>query len=338
MSLERRTFLKYSLAAGMAAPAILRTTRVRGAEFSLKWANNTPVTHPISLRAQEAAANIAKETGGKVDIQIFSNSQLGSDTDSLSQLRSGALEIFSISPLILAIFVPSAAINGVGFAWTGYDKVWPAMDGDLGAHVRGEIGKAGLHAFDRIWDNGFRQITSSTRVIATPEDIKGFKIRVPPSPLWTSMFKAFDASPITINISEAYTALQTRVAEGQENPLALIFSAKFYEVQKYLAKTNHMWDGYWQIANGRIWNDLPADVQTVIAKHINASALGQREDIFKLNGSLEKELTQKGMIFNSVDNAAFRAKLSSAGFYKEWKGKFGEAAWALLEKHTGSIS
>jgi len=338
MGIERRALLKYGLAAGLAAPAILRTTRVRGAEFQLKWANNTPPDHPISTRAMEAAANIAKETGGKVDIQIFPNNQLGSDTDTLSQLRSGALEIFSLSPLILAIYVPAASISGIGFAWKSYDTVWPAMDGDLGAHVRGEIEKAGLHAFERIWDNGFREITSSTRVIAKPDDIKGFKIRVPPSPLWTSMFKAFDASPITINISEAYTALQTKVAEGQENPLALINTAKFYEVQKYIAKSNHMWDGYWQIANGRVWKDLPADVQSVIAKNINDSAVSQRADIFKLNSSLEAELTQKGMVFNDVDTAAFRAKLSSAGFYKEWKGKFGDAAWAILEKHAGSIS
>ncbi len=338
MRFDRRRFIQLSAASAVAAPALLRTTRARGAEFSLKWANNTPATHPISLRAQEAAAAIAQESNGKVDVQIFPNNQLGSDTDMLSQLRAGALEIQSISPLILAIYVPAASINGVGFAWESYDKVWPAMDGDLGAHVRTEIGKAGLHAFERIWDNGFRQITSSTRAIATPDALKGFKIRVPASPLWTSMFKAFDAAPITINISEAYSALQTKIAEGQENPLALIYTAKFYEVQKYLAKTNHMWDGYWQIANGKVWSALPAEVQTLVAKHINESAIAQRADIFKLNNSLESDLTAKGMLFNTVDAAAFRAKLSAAGFYKEWKGKFGADAWALLEKHAGSIS
>jgi tripartite ATP-independent transporter DctP family solute receptor len=338
MALDRRSLLKTSLAAGIAAPALLRATGVNGAEFSLKWANNLPVAHPSNIRAQEAVAAIAQETGGKVDIQVFPNNQLGSDTDMLSQLRSGALEFFSISPLILAIYVPGASINGIGFAWANYDKVWPAMDGDLGAHVRAQIAKTGLHAFEHIWDNGFRQITSSTRVIAHPEDLKGFKIRVPASPLWTSMFKAFEASPVTINISETYSALQTKVAEGEENPLAFIHIAKFFEVQKYVAKTNHMWDGFWQIANGKVWASLPPDVQAIISKHINASALAQRDDIFKLNASLETDLTAKGMQFNAVDPLAFRAKLSAAGFYKEWKGKYGEEAWGLLEKHAGSIS
>ena len=338
MNVNRRIVLRNALAAGVAAPALLRTTRVHGAEFSFKWANNTPVTHPIAVRAQEAAANIAKETGGKVDIQIFPNNQLGSDTDMLSQLRSGGLEMFSLSPLILQIFVPAAAISGIGFAWSGYDKIWPAMDGDLGAHVRGEIEKVGLHPFDNIWDNGFRQITSSTRQIKTPDDLDGFKIRVPASPLWTSMFKAFGAAPISLNFSEVYSALQTKVAEGQENPIALIYSAKLFEVQKYLAQTNHMWDGYWQLANGRFWKGLPPEIQTVITKNVNKSGLGQRDDIFKQNSTFEKKLTDAKMIFNSVDQAAFRAKLSNAGFYKEWKGKFGDKAWALLEEHTGKIS
>ena len=105
------------------------------------------------------------------------------------------------------------------------------MDGELGAYVRGEITKSNLVVMDRIWDNGFRQTTSSTKPINSPEDYKGFKIRVPVSPLWTSMFKAFDASPASINFSEVYSALQTKIVEGQENPLALISTAKLSSSQ-----------------------------------------------------------------------------------------------------------
>ncbi len=96
---------------------------------------------------------------------------------------------------------------------------------------------------EKIWDNGYRQTTSSTRPIATPDDFKSFRIRVPVSPLWTSMFKAFDAAPASINLNETYSALQTKIVEGQENPLAVISTTKFYEVQKYCSLTNHMWDG-----------------------------------------------------------------------------------------------
>jgi tripartite ATP-independent transporter DctP family solute receptor len=191
---------------------------------------------------------------------------------------------------------------------------------------------------EQAWDNGFRQMTSSTQPIKTPDDLKGFKIRVPPSPLWTSMFKAFDAAPTSINFSEVYSALQTKVVEGQENPLAVIFFAKLYEVQKYLSVTNHMWDGFWFLANGKAWNGLPADLREVIAKSLNQSAIDQRADIKKANDTLQADLTSKGMEFIKVDPAPFRAKLQSAGFYKEWRGKYGDEAWAVLEKYTGPIS
>ena len=336
--IARRAALKSLAAFAVAAPAVLRVTRLCAAEFTMKLGNNVPATHPLSARMVEAAEAIRQETNGRVDIRVFPSNQLGSDTDSLSQLRSGALEFFTLSPLILQTLVPNAAISGIGFAWSGYDKVWPAMDGDLGAYVRGQAERAGLYTFDRIWDNGFRQITSSTKPILNPDDLKNFKIRVPVSPLWTSMFKALDAAPMSINFSEVYSALQTKIAEGQENPLALIDSAKLYEVQKYLAKTNHMWDGYWLHANGRTWNKLPQDVRQVIQKHVNEKALVQREDIAVLNASLEKSLTDKGMQISNVDGAAFRTKLQSAGFYKEWRQKFCDEAWTLLEKHTGAIS
>ena len=150
-----------------------------------------------------------------------------------------------MSGLILATLVPAASINGIGFAFPDYDTVWKAMDGDLGAYIRGEITKANLVVMDKIWDNGFRQTTSSTKPINGPDDLKGFKIRVPVSPLWTSMFKAFDAAPASINFSEVYSALQTKIVEGQENPLAIISTAKLYEVQKFCSLTNHMWDGFW---------------------------------------------------------------------------------------------
>ena len=182
MRFDRRSFIKTTAAFAVAAPAVFRITKVQGAEFSMKYANNTAATHPLSIRTKEAIDAITKETGGKVEIQQFTNSQLGTDTDMLSQLRSGALEFFTLSPLILSTLVPKASINGIGFAWSGYDKVWPAMDGELGAYVRGEIAKSGLFAFEKIYDNGFRQITSSTRPIKSAEDLSGFKIRVPPSP------------------------------------------------------------------------------------------------------------------------------------------------------------
>ncbi len=212
------------------------------------------------------------------------------------------------------------------------------MDGDLGGYVRGEINKAGLVVMDKIWDNGFRQTTSSTKPISGPDDFKGFKIRVPVSPLWTSMFKAFDAAPASINFSEVYSALQTKIVEGTENPLAIIATAKLYEVQKYCSLTNHMWDGFWFLANRRAWDAMPADVQAIVARNINAAGVNERADVARLNAGLQQELAGKGLVFNKPDATPFRDKLRAAGFYAEWKSKYGEQPWTLLEKAAGKLS
>ena len=335
MQITRRTLLAGASATALTLP--MGRAFAQKAEFAYKYANNLPVSHPMNIRAKEMADAIRAETKGRVDIQIFPSSQLGSDTDMLSQVRSGGVEFFTLSGLILSTLVPAAAITGIGFAFPDYGTVWKALDGDLGAHVRAQIAKSGLVAMDKIWDNGFRQITSSTKPIVTADDLKGMKIRVPPSPLWTSMFKAFDAAPTSINFSEVYSALQTKVVEGQENPLAIISTAKLYEVQKYCSLTNHMWDGFWFLANKKAWERLPEDLRSIVAKHINAAGMKERVDVAALNATVQKELTDKGMVFNLPKTESFRERMRKAGFYAEWKAKFGDEAWALLERSTGKL-
>lgn len=339
-ALSRRALARTAVAAPLAALplAAIRTRPAAAAEFSYKFANNLPATHPLNLRATEAAARIQEATGGRVELRIFPSSQLGSDTDVLSQLRSGAVEFFTLSGLILGTLVPPAAINGVGFAFRDYDQVWPAMDGKLGAFVRAEIAKRGLLAMERIWDNGFRQTTTGTKPITTPEDFAGLKLRVPVAPLWTSMFKALGASPISINFSEVYSALQTRIADGEENPLAVIHTAKLYEVQSYCSLTSHMWDGFWFLANRRAFDRLPPDAQEVVARELNRAALDERADVARLNGELRDKLEAAGLRFNAVEAAPFRARLREAGFYKDWREKFGEEAWGALEGAVGALS
>ncbi len=338
MQIDRRKFVQTVAGAAALAVTGTRSAFAQTAEFQLKWANNIPISHPSTIRVKEAADKIKAETKGRVDIQVFPNNQLGGDTDMLSQIRSGAIDFFPLSGLILQTLVPVAAINGVAFAFKDYPTVWAAMDGDLGAFVRAAIAKSGLYTFDRCLENGFRQITSSTRPINTPDDLKGFKIRVPPSPLWTSLFKALGASPASINFSEVYSALQTKVVEGQENALSLLEIAKLYEVQKYVSMTDHMWDGQWILANGKSWAGIPKDLQDIITRNVTAAVLAQRDDMAKLNVGVEVTLKQKGMVFNYPDKNAFRAVLTKAGFYDEWKGKFGAEAWAALEKYAGKLA
>ncbi|MBU6498392.1 MAG: TRAP transporter substrate-binding protein [Rhodospirillales bacterium] len=334
-AISRRALLAGSTALPLVA---IRTRPASAAQFTYKYANNSPLSHPLTIRATEAIKRIKEKSGGRMDIQIFPNNQLGGDTDMLSQLRSGAIQFFTLSGLILSTLVPVASINGIGFAFKDYGQVWPAMDGALGSYVRDDIHKRGLYAFAKQWDNGYRQITSSSKPIKTPEDLKGFKIRVPPSPLWTSMFQAFGASPTSINFNEVYSALQTHLVDGQENPLAIIEAAKLYEVQKYLAVTNHMWDGFWFLANSKAFDALPADLRTLVEAEFNASALDERADIAKLNSSLQGALQAKGLQFVQTDAAAFRAVLKKSGFYGEWQKKYGAAAWGKLEAAVGSLA
>lgn len=334
---SRRRFVQGSAAAGALA-SLGAPVFAQQAEFAFKWANNIPATHPSTIRIREMAEALKRDSKGRVDIQLFPNNQLGGDTDMLSQVRSGAIDFFPLSGLILQTLVPLAAINGLAFAFKDYTTVWAAMDGDLGAYVRAAIGKVNLHVFDKCLDNGFRNITSSTRPIATAADLKGFKIRVPVSPLWTSMFKAFGASPTSINFSEVYSALQTKVVEGQENPLAIIEIAKLYEVQKYCSMTGHMWDGQWVLANGKRWAATPPEIQNLISAGVTKAVLEQRDDIRRLNNSIEAQLKAKGMIFNYPEVKSFRDTLSKAGFYKEWRGKFGDEAMARLEKYSGKLA
>ena len=138
MRMSRRSML-----GGTAATVLMRSSaHAQSAEFTYKLAHNQPTTHPLHLQAAEAAKRIKADTGGKVDIQVFPSSQLGSDTDTLSQLRSGAVQLFTLSPLILSTFVPKAAITGIPFAFPDYDAVWKALDGEVGAYVRGQIAAA----------------------------------------------------------------------------------------------------------------------------------------------------------------------------------------------------
>ncbi|NMG45270.1 DctP family TRAP transporter solute-binding subunit [Aromatoleum toluvorans] len=339
--ITRRQFLTAAAIVGAAAvsrTALAQAAAGKSAEFKLKLGTDLPMTHSVNVRLQEAIDAIAADTGGRVAIQLFPNNQLGSDSDMMSQIRAGALELATFPGTVMSTLIPATSITGVGFAFNGYKEVWSAMDGEVGNHIRRAIEKVNLVPFDTVWDNGFRQITSSTRPIRTPEDLRNFKIRVPVVPLWVSMFKAIDAAPVSLPLSEAYQALQTKVADGQENPLALIDSAKFFEVQKYCSLTNHSWDGFWFIANARVWKSLPADVQQVMTKHINAAARKQREDIARANVDLQKTLEAKGLAFNQVDGTAFRQLLSKNGFYAQWREKFGAETWSLLQKYAGDIA
>ena len=315
-----------------------RMARAATPEYVFKYGNNLPVSHPLNVRAQEVAARIATESKGRMELRIFPNNQLGGDTDMLAQVRNGGIDIFNAGTMVIATLAPISAITAVGFAFSRYDQVWQAVDGKLGNTIRDAFAKTGLYTFEKMWDNGFRQITSGNKPIAKAADLAGMKIRVPVSPMGISLFKSLQASPTSLQFSEVYSALQTRVVDAQENPLAIVETAKLYEVQKFCSITNHSWDGYHLVVNGRSWRALPDDLKVIVARAFNEAALQQREDVYKLNTGLQNELSSKGLAFNAAAPETFRTQLQQSGYYAEWKKKFGPEAWALLEATAGKVA
>jgi len=180
-----------------------------------------------------------------------------------------------------------------------------------------------------------RQITASTHPIRTADDLASFKIRTPAGALWVDLFRSLGASPTPINFSEVYTALQNHTVDGEENPFAVIATARLYEVQKYLSVTNHMWSAFWFLGNPDAWKALPPDVQAIVERNAAKYALLQRNDTELRNNSLADKLQRSGMTMNVANTSGFRARLGD--FYKRWKATFGDTAWALLEQTSGKL-
>jgi TRAP-type transport system periplasmic protein len=309
------------------------------ADFEFKLGVNTPDTHPLTVRLTEAAKDIAARSAGRLVVAVFANSQLGGDPEMLSQVRAGGIELLAAPSMTLSTLVPLSGLPSVGFAFQSYDQVWAAMDGGVGDIVRDAIGKTGVVPMKKIWDNGFRHITSSaSRQLDSVEDLKGFKIRVPVTALLTSLFSGLGALPSSISYSELYSALQTHIVEGQENPLAQVSTGKLYEVQKYCALSNHCWSGYWIIANRRAFSSLPADLVDIANESFDAAAVRERADLLEMDRSLQGELASRGMVFNTPDPAQFRSALVKAGFYTQWQKTYGAEAWQRLEHYTGRLT
>ena len=332
MVLSRQSFVFGTAALasiGMITPA-------RAAEFTIKFGSDLPQEHPVNVRSVAAFARIAKATNGRVEGKIFPASVLGSDASMISQLRSGAVEMLAMPGAFLT-FSPVASIENLAFAYKDRDTVLHAMDGDLGKIIRDDIASKGVVCLDNIWESGFRNITTASKPIHTAADLAGLKIRVSPGKIRIDTFQSLGASPTPIALSELYTALQTHVVDAQENPLVLINQQKFFEVQKYVALSEHIWSGYWTLANEDVWKRMGPGIQAIVARELGASTLAARTDMTALNAAVADQLTRRGMKINPVDKPSFRKKLTDAKYYERWKAEFGTPAWTALEKYANRL-
>jgi TRAP-type transport system periplasmic protein len=332
-----RSLFASGTAATFASVALL-TAPARAAQWSYKYASNVAIDHPLNVRMRECWDAVKRETGGRLEVAVFPNNELGGDTAALQQLRGGALQFFTLDGGILQSVVPLAAIQGIGFAFKDSAQAFGAMDGPLGDLVREAIRSHGLYVHPKMWEIGMRQITASGTPIRGVADLAGFKIRTPPGELWLDLFRSLGAAPGPLNFAELYTALETKVFDGQENPYAIIEIARLFEVQKYLSVTNHMWSAYHFLGNQDAWEALPADVRATVDRNLTKYALLQRRDAQLQNDTLLEKLRRRGMIVNSADRNSLRGKLSSSGFYAKWRERFGPQAWGLLEKTSGKLT
>jgi TRAP-type transport system periplasmic protein len=318
-------------AAGAAACAAIPLVKApaRAAQYEFKGGGNLAVDHPLSVRVKQMWAAIEKESGGRIHGEYFPNSVLGGDVAMLTQMRAGATQFAMLSPGITSGFVPTSDICNIGFAFKDDDEGLRAMDGPLGEYVRKEFVTKGIYAGRNIWAAGMRQLTNSVRPIRTPDDMAGLKLRVVESKIVIGLFKTLGASPTPMSLGETYTALQTKILDGQEQPLAALESSRFYEVQKYLSLTNETWGSLWFLVNGDLWKSLPPDIAGIIERNNTKYANLERRDIKVLNVSVTDKLARQGMIVNKADQTPFRARLQS--YYKEWATTFGPTEWGLLQ-------
>jgi TRAP-type C4-dicarboxylate transport system substrate-binding protein len=185
------------------------------------------------------------------------------------------------------------------------------------------------------FDNGMRQVTTVNRPIAKPDDFAGMKIRVPPGQMIFDTFAAFGAQPITTPANQIYDALKSGRVEAQENPLAIMQGYKLDEMVRYVSMTNHMWSGFNLMAHLSTWTALPDEIKGVIENNAAKYVRQQREEQGRLNAGLRDTFAARGIAFNEVDQAAFRARLPSV--YATWKDKLGNKCWSLLEAEVGKL-
>lgn len=333
----RRVALR--VAAGALAAPFLPKIAGAAAEISWRIAHPAPATFPLHIRLVEAAGTIAQRSGGRMAVQIFPNGEFGSPIGLMAQARAGVLDAVPLTNQVLATDLNAALLPMVGFAFTDAERLWAAMDGDVGRSLRQQIqDRLGLVALERSWDLGFRQITTSGKPINVAGDMAGLRLRTPPEADFIALFHALKSIPLGLPLSGLDKALRTHALDGQEAMLPLISAMKLYQVQSICALTNHVWDGSWMCISGKSWGRLPADLREIVAAALNESAIHQREDTAASIVTMRQDLQAAGLKFHSVDPASFRAELRAAGYYAAWRSKLGDESWSALEKYSGRLA
>jgi TRAP-type transport system periplasmic protein len=259
--------------------------------------NNTD--HPVSMGVKKFAELVAAKSGGKIQVKEFPSNQLGTEQQQTSALQGGVQEMQSPATTSLVGIVKDYGVVDFPFTVANHAQAFALLDGPLGTALLEKLPEKGMVGL-AYWDLGFRNVTNSKRPIAKPEDLDGLKLRVIPNPVFLDTFKAFKANPVPMSFSELYTALETKTVDGQENPYSVILSNKFYEVQKYLSGTNHVYGTNVILVSKRFWDKL-SPVEQKILRDSAIEARDYQRQVSRVAGEKAVgELVKNGMQFNEV--------------------------------------
>jgi C4-dicarboxylate-binding protein DctP len=257
--------------------------------FSHVVSPNTPKGQAADMFAKLANERLA----GKVEVQVFPNSQLYTDGKVLDALSTGSVEMAAPSTAKFTSWVPQLQLFDLPFLFKNSDSLYQTIDGDVGKKLYRMLGKKNMLGL-AMWDNGFKQIGNNKREIKTPAGAGGIKYRIMSSKVLESQFKAVGGNPLVMPFSEVYSALEQGVIDGQENTWSNMYSKKFYEVQKYITGTDHGYLGYMVVTNAQFWNYLPKDIRTELEAILAEVTAWIRVNALKINMEQKQKIVDAG--------------------------------------------
>lgn len=301
-------------AGGQAKSEITRELKIRVGHISAN-------TSLMEADAQDFKKLVEARSNGKIKVDVFCCGQIGKQQEMVEQVQLGTLEMVVSSSEMVSV-VPEFGVFDLPFLFKDRTTVQKAVEGKLGQALSKKLEAKGMAGLG-YWENGYRVTTNNKRPIRTPDDLKGLKIRVPPNPDRIKMFQSWGANAGPLNFSELFSALQTGVFDGQENPLAQITSAKLYEVQKYLSVTGHVYTPTYLTASKTWFAGLEPAAQKLLTEAAVEVGRNSRERGAKLDDEGLKLVREKGVQVNDdVDKAAFQ-KLGQS-LYDDFEKKYGK--------------
>lgn len=288
----KRFVLKAALA--LVAVGAFALTSAQAQERTLKLSTANPKGHPITVGAEKFAELVLAKSGGKIKINIFAGGSLGSDMAVASAMQGGTIDFNIGNSGILAAQVPAFAIYDFPFMFNNTKEADAVVDGSFGKMMHKKLEEKGLVGLG-YFELGFRNMTNSKRPLNKVEDIAGLKLRVIPSPINLAWVKALDANPVPMAFGEVYGALEAKAIDGQENPLTVIAANKFYEVQKNLALTNHVYNPQSVVMSKKTFDSLDAGSKKILLDSVSEASKFQREVTRKQAAELVDVLKKNGM-------------------------------------------